>query len=227
MKIISIIKIAIMVVLATSFTMGSVHAAGSGKLNNLPELYTVYVGPTTLTVAGKESRTGAMAFGGLGAGFAAQKTGKKMIKDYSLEEPLVGLRNNLVSNLKKKYSIKKVYGKNKAYKKSEVGNDALKKRYGNAVVLKLKPQKWWLSEYPFSKKYYYVHYYANAEIISLADGKSLWKGRCKTQVKPKDKKTAPSIHKLRENNAAMFKSWTVRLTKECADWMSEDIAKKL
>lgn len=221
------LRIVAQAAITISIAVGGICTAGSGELDNIPKLYTVYIGPSTFTVAGKEARTGTLLLGGLGGGFTALKTGKKMIGDYSIEEPMIALRAKLATNLRNKYSIKNIYGKNKAYKKSAVSNSALKKRYGDAVVLRVSPQLWWLSEYAFSPKNYYLRFYAKAELISLAEGKRLWKGKCKTEIKAKDKKTAPSIQMLRENNATLFKSWMSRLTKECADLMINDIAKKL
>jgi hypothetical protein len=156
--------------------------------------------------------------GGLLGGFISlglfKSAGEKMTHDYSLEDPVVAVKDRFLSSLDADLGIK-ASSVNEPLGKDSL--DELKTTFEKGMVFDFKTIQWMLFYFPTDWSHYRIAYSARSRLIRLEDSKILWQGVC--EFIGKDPKTSPTWEELTENNGALLK---IKL-KEAADACSKEL----
>ncbi len=156
--------------------------------------------------------------GGLLGGFISlglfKSAGEKMTHDYSLEDPVVVVKDRFLSSLDSDFGIKTSSAHEPLSKDSL---DELKTTLGKGMVFDFKTIQWMLFYFPTDWSHFRIAYSARSRLIRLEDSKILWQGVC--EFIGQDPKTSPTWEQLTENNGALLK---IKLS-EAADACSKEL----
>jgi hypothetical protein len=193
-----------------------------GHLRAAPVLHVVRGEPSSLSVTTDNmkaaSMVGGLLFGAIGGGIAAaitsgmaQSDGKKMAKEYQLDDPVVVVTDRVVAGLTERQlapsSISSV-----AEAVKDVDADALAKVLPGATVLAFRTDSWGLNA--SGSGYYRLEYSASARLVRTTDAAELWKIRCEVDDKQIPKM---SMAQITVNSAESLKARLQEAAQLCAD----------
>lgn len=195
----------LLVVLAHGCASAS-HPIGADEITRLktaPTVHVVQYAPPTFRVATPGSTLAGMygLIGGLVAEATIRSTGKDFVRDYSLEDPAVRLKDRLTSALAAQLDLKSIRADEAVLEDDAI--DTLKRRFGNDMVLDVKTDTWMLgSASGFSTKYH-IYYVGRSRVVRLDDRKVVWEGTCKVQGN--EHSPGATLAELRANSGELLK----------------------
>ena len=140
--------------------------------------------------------------------------GKKMIREYGLQDPALRLRDRLISALATDLGIR---GFDVAPEPLENDDfDTVRARFPRRVVLDFKTTLWTLfpsKGIAFSSDYM-VLYGVRARLLRTEDGKIMWEGQCQTE---RNQSADRSWDDLTANGAALLKARLYEIADACAE----------
>lgn len=194
---------------------------GLARLKKEPEIHAVTYIPASFIVEtpGAYGSTEAM-FGemeGPLGGFAHlrefEENGKKMIRDYSLEDPVLKVRDKFISSVGADLGLQEAGAFTEPLKDDSI--EGLKRRFGKGMVFDFKTTRWLLNYYPADLSHYRMTYGGRARLVSLEDSRVLWQGACRFST-TKEMRASPTMEDLVADDGALLKTKLLEASDRCA-----------
>ena len=193
-----------------------------GHLRAAPVLHVVRGEPSSLSVTTDNmkaaSMVGGLLLGAIGGGIAAavtsgmaQSDGKKMAKEYQLDDPVVVVSDRVVAGLAERQMAPRSISSVPAAVK-DIDADALAKAFPGTTVLAFKTDSWGLNA--SGSGYYRLEYSASARLVRTTDATELWKITCEVDDKQVPKM---SMTQITANGAESLKARLQEAAQFCAD----------
>lgn len=142
----------------------------------------------------------------------SRSSGAQMIKDYSLEDPILAVKEQFILYLVFNSDSKNIRFVQEPLRSDNI-ND-LKKISGDGMVIDFKTIHIGLSYFLTYWGRYRIDYLVRARLIHLEDSKILWQGVC--SYVGKDPKNSPTMDELAADNGALLKAKINEATDICA-----------
>jgi hypothetical protein len=141
----------------------------------------------------------------------AQSDGKKMAKEYQLDDPVVVVSDRVVAGLAERQMAPRSISSVPAAVK-DIDADALAKAFPGTTVLAFKTDSWGLNA--SGSGYYRLEYSASARLVRTTDATELWKITCEVDDKQVPKM---SMTQITANGAESLKARLQEAAQFCAD----------
>ena len=132
----------------------------------------------------------------------AVSSGNRIVKDYSIDDPIVRVKERFLFTLEKEYNFENIRSIKEPYSSAKLAE--LKMIFREGLVIDFKTTRIGLNYYPSSWSHYHIDYQVRARLIRLEDSKILWQGVCR--FVEKDPKTSPTMDELTADNGALLKT---------------------
>ncbi len=183
------------------------------RLRQRPEVVAVHYPPRLPFMVITRDTSKAEGVGGLfgpigfGVGAAAsvsasKELGARFISEYSLEDPVVKVKERVVSALQREASVPNIRTAPVVEPTEEVA--ALRKTFGVATVIDFKTITWAVWFHKDDPLRYFIAYRARVRLVRLDGSKVTWEGEC--GFRGQDPRRAPTLDDLRAERGALLKS---------------------
>ncbi len=155
--------------------------------------------------------------------FAAISEGKTLVKEHSLIDPAISIRNSLTKDLSNTYRITdvNVISKVMPYENDPKKVAALASNEG--IVLDVRTFGWGTMYYSFKNKYK-VNYAAQARLINAKENRLISADSC--LIKEEYSEQSPTYDELMDNGAALLKQKLTNAATECTKKFGDTISVK-
>lgn len=166
--------------------------------------------------------------GGVVGGFAShaamQAEGEKLMKQCSLEDPSLKVREEVIKSLSSEVGIENFRLVSEPLDSDEL--DVLRSTFGDSLVMDFKTRGWTLMIEPLSQwtttRRYYLIYAPRARFIRLRDSKVIWLGYTSFDEK-ESLSTNSTWDELTENNCTLLKAKLDQAGNVCAQKLAEQL----
>lgn len=135
-----------------------------------------------------------------------------MVKNYSLQDPIVRVKKQILNLLKTKYGVNNIYAVAEAIIEDNL--DLLKKQYGAGIIIDFMTVDWGLGFFPSDPSYYRTPLSVRARLIDLKDSKVLWQGSCRVMEEKTD--GSPDMDQIEADKGALLKKKLIAAADLCA-----------
>lgn len=151
-----------------------------------------------------------MMFGAVGGAVAgaiqareAIESGRQVVTDYQLEDPMFKIKSSFLENLSRRQSLQNIKLLDEALINDNL--DVLKKQFQKGLIFDFKTTSWSLnSAGPLSPNTYRIYYTGRARLLRFPEGTIEWQSFCQSEGKIED--AAPTILQVVANSGAILKS---------------------
>lgn len=150
---------------------------------------------------------------------ASDAIGQKMVRDYSLPDPALRVKQRFVSALAARLGFLNVHDVPEPVASDDLAG--LKKTFVRGVVIDFQTENWDVSEIPEFLSFrtrVSVHYRARSRLVRLEDSRILWEAVC--YVGEADPKKGVAWEALIADNGARLKTILHESADKCADDLS-------
>lgn len=158
------------------------------------------------------------ALGAVGAMSAARSAGEKLREAYSLQDPIIRVRDRFLSDLKPDLDLGTV-----GIVESPLDTDAprtLRERFGDAVLFDFKTVGWGLGYHREDSSRYGVMHNVRARLIRLQGTKVLWQAQVLCSSLQKEAAANPTLGELKADEGAMLKAKLDEAADQCARYLA-------
>lgn len=153
--------------------------------------------------------------GAIGAGATINKiesAGQEMVKNYSLQDPVLRVKEHIVDVLNTKYGLNNIHPIPEAI--VEENFDLFRKQYGDGLIIDLMTINWGIGSFTFDSSHYRTPLFVRARLVDLRDSKVLWQGSCRVMEEKTD--NSPNIDEITADNGALLKKMLIAAEDICA-----------
>jgi hypothetical protein len=153
--------------------------------------------------------------GTIGAGATINKiesAGQEMVKNYSLQDPVLRVKEQILDVLNTKYGVNNIHAIPETI--VEENFDSFRKQYGDGIIIDLMTINWGIGSFPFDSSHYRTPLFVRARLVDLRDSKVLWQGSCRVMEEKTD--NSPNIDEITADNGALLKKLLIVAEDICA-----------
>jgi hypothetical protein len=145
----------------------------------------------------------------------AEAAGQQLMMEIPLEDPVVRVKDRLISGLSAESGI----GRIRAAATAMAGDDlkSLKQAVGPVTVLDVRTTRWGLSPYQSDPKSFLAHYTVKVRLIRLDQEKVLWRDEISCYTAGDRRFGAPTLDELSADGGALLKRTMAETAEVCAD----------
>jgi hypothetical protein len=153
--------------------------------------------------------------GAIGAGATINKiesAGQEMVKNYSLQDPVLKVKEQILGVLNTKYGLNNIHAIPETI--VEENFDLFRKQYGAGIIIDLMTINWGLGSFPFDSSHYRTPLFVRVRLVDLKDSIVLWQGSCRVMEEKTD--NSPNIDEIKADNGALLKKMLIATADICA-----------
>jgi hypothetical protein len=184
-----------------------------GSLKNEQQILAVHYIPAQFSAHTPEVMNAggaAMMFGAVGGAVAgaiqareAEESGRQIVKDYGLEDPMLQIKRTFLESVSREQSLQNLQSLNEALESDNP--EALRERFRKGLVFDFKTTSWSLNQAgPLSPNTYRVYYEGRVRLLRLPEGVIEWQSFCQSEGKIEE--SAPTLLQVVANSGAILKS---------------------
>lgn len=187
------------------------------------EIVAIHYAPSPFAAQTPEVRNAASAgelFGAIGGAIAgavqaseAERVGSQLIRDYSLEDPILKIKRTFLDAVSRDLNIQNLLSAQDVFVDDDTGQ--LKRKFQKGFVFDFKTTSWSLTPVPFGPNNYRVQYKGRARLLSFPEGKVEWQGGCEADGKIES--SAPTLLQLVANSGAILKTQLGSTSDSCLE----------
>lgn len=186
------------------------------RLKDQPEIQAVhYPAPTfTITTAGQIAVASLFGIiGGAIVGASIEAEGKRLTKEYALEDPSVRVKDRFIAALGTGLELRNFRSLNEPLASDDLTE--LRTKFAGTMLIDFQTTNWAAGYHLPDTSRYRILYAVRARLIRPEESKIVWQGFC--SFKGEDAATSPTLDELKANSGALLKEKLKEAADACAD----------
>lgn len=182
------------------------------RLKNEPEILAVHYTPPTFMAEGPIVGSLGTLFGLVGAAIelaAAKSAGDQIVRDYSIEDPALRVKDKFLSAIAAGSGFKNIRSIKEALPTDDLIE--LKEKFGKIIMIDFLTWEWAVLSFNPFFRHDQLAYIVRSRLVLLEDSKILWQGVCRFN------EPVPPLGELKINNAALLKEKLKQAAATCAE----------